>query len=99
MLTERFVLIHKDNQVLDEISSKLSGFCSSMEYKSERVLCVDSYMNLEELTDVCKNSGIKIFSAEKDALNVNDVLDKINDTGLKSLSSEEFYFLTSGMIK
>jgi len=94
MFTNRIILIHKDKQVLDDIVKRLSGFCVSMEFASEKMLLIDSYLTTEEVHNVCKSVNIKVFSVEKDALNLNTILEKISKLGIKSLRTEEYYFLT-----
>jgi len=99
MFTNKIILIHKDKQVLNDIAKKISGFCVSMEFASEVVLLIDSYLTTEEVRNVCKNVNIKVFSVEKDVLSLDIVLDKISKLGIKSLRNEEYYFLTSSLTK
>jgi hypothetical protein len=99
MYTNKIILIHKDKQILNDIVKKISGFCVSMEFVSERVLLIDSYLTTEEVCDVCKNVNIKVFSAEKDALSVDMILEKISKSGVNSLRNEEYYFLTLSSTK
>jgi len=94
MFISKTILIHKNKKTLEDIVSQLSRFCVSMEFVSNTILMIESYLTTEEVGEVCKSSNIKVFDVEKDVLNIDAVLDKISKTGIDSLRTEEYYFLT-----
>lgn len=99
MFINNIILIHKDKQVLSDVVKKISGFCVSMKFASESALLIESYLTTEEMHNVCKNLGVRVFSVEKDALELDTILEKISELGMNSLRSEEYYFLTSSSTK
>lgn len=93
MLTNTLILIHKDSQVIQNLANKLSGFCVSMEYMSERMLLIEGYISKEEIENFYKTKDLGVFNAENEVIELDTVLDKINATGVNSLLNKEVFFL------
>jgi hypothetical protein len=93
MLTNTLILAHKDKQVLENIIKKLSGFCVSMEYMSDRMLLIDTYLDKDEIETFYKTKDLSVFNVDKEVMELDTVLDKISATGVDSLLNSETFFL------